>query len=388
MFRIAWFQVAYFSVPAVFALILYWTRRRSSPGWTKAVAEQLGGNVKGPRLVEGRTAGLPWEVQLALGLSSHSRPSWRVTFPTVVCTDLVVRAETRGDAGWKKRGFIEEISVGDESFDARHLLLGAQPAAASALLRHEPLRAALSALPLEESQQSEGRILWVQMGEGLEAEIDVSALPEEDFAERLAELFRQLVTLAQVVREAPSRGTPGTWRRRLVDTQAEWRWLLLYGWSLVPVGFSLQGALAVETGTVEGLKELLQAMLMGLVGAGLLALPYGWWLRRSPFFHRHILRIPMLLMTGLFLGPLVKVGLNTWSSTPVVEREAKILGSDASDMGILEVWRLELEGVGPLKVPWEVGSGVREGELVRVRMTQGALGSTRILSWEPEQPVR
>ena len=382
MFRIEWLQLLLFSLPVLFVAIIYWQRRGRRPEWLREAAAVLGGTVKGTRRVEGITAGLPWTAALSLGVGNQTPPSWHLTFPTVTSTDFVVRAETKQDARWKRRGFIEELSVGEAAFDERHLVLCARREEAGALLRHAPLRAALSALPLGEPRQPEGRILWVQAGQGLEVELDVSAVAEPACHPRLAQLLGQVVALAQVLREAPQRGTPGLWRPRLLDAHAEWRWVFLVLWCLGPVGLSSIGLLEVWTGALKVPFGFWTSAALGLCAAGVLLALYLLRLRRSPLLHRRLQRIPILLGAGFLAGPLVSLGLNALAAVPLESREVEVVRSYPQHVGALEFWQLELGELGRVRLPYDKGEPLRKQDILRVELVRGALGFPRARSVE------
>jgi hypothetical protein len=385
MFRIEWLQLLLLSLPLVFALLLSWRYRRQRPAWLREVAQALGGSVTGPGRVDGVTEGLPWTAKLSLGLGNHPPPSWHLTFPTVSSTDFVVSAETRQDGFWKRRGFVEELSVGDAAFDTQHLLLCPRKKEAGALLSHAPLREALSALKLGKLGRPQGRILWVQAGKGLEAELDVSAVEESQRHPRLAALFDQVRLLAKTLQEAPERGTPGRWRPRLMDTQSEWRGVFLALWALCIVGLSAIGLVEVGTGAVEVPFGFWKSAGVGLTAAGVLAALYLVRLRHSPYFHRRILRVPVVLVAGFIAGPVVSMGLNAVSlpSTPQAQAgvmAAQVLHSYPQHVGVLEFWQLELTSLGRVRLPYEAGADLRKADYVEVQVTQGLLGHRRIQS--------
>ena len=388
MFRIAWGELFMLLNPLWAPLIFFLIGQRRRREWVNAAAQALGGTAHDARRVTGMTSGFPWELVLTFTLFP-TRSFWHLTFPSVTSTDLVLRAETSSDQKWKKRGFIAELTTGEESFDARHLLLCSDTEAAARLLSHEPLRQAIAALALEEdtvwgAAGPKGHVAWVQAGQGLEAELELYRVSEAEFPGRLAALFEQLHTLVKTLEETPRRGTPGPLRQRVLDTNLEQRVTTTLALLSVPVGFTLLGVLQVLTGNASFPLGLLTSCLLGLAAGALGGLSWLWASRGQPSFHRRGWQVPCLAVIGAVLLPILLTGLNGLpSGSPVEERQVKILGSYPDDLGGVEYWELELDGIGKVGLPYDFGKTLTRGSEVRVRFTTGRLGSPRVLGLTP-----
>jgi hypothetical protein len=388
MFRIAWGELFMLLNPLWVPLFLFLTGRRRRRAWVNAAAQELGGTAQDARRVTGTTAGIPWELVLTYTLFP-ARPFWHLTFPSVTSTDLVLRAETSSDQKWKQRGFVAELTTGDEAFDARHLLLCSDPEAAARLLSHEPLRQAIAALPLEEDSGPatpgpKGYVPWVQAGQCVEAELDLHRVEEAEFPARLASFFQQLHTLVKTLKEAPRRGTPGPLRLRVLDTNAEMRITFTLALLSLPVGFTLLGALQVLTGNAAFPLGLLMSWLLGLAAGALAGLGLLGASRGQHTFHRRAWQVPFLAVIGSMLLPILLAGLNALpSGAPVEERQVKVLGASSDDMGALEFWELKLEGIGTVSLPYDFGKAIPRDSQVQVRVTTGRLGAPRVLGLTP-----
>ncbi len=388
MFRIAWGELFLLLNSLWAPLLLFWMGQRRRREWVNAAAQALGGTAHNARRVTGMTSGVPWELVLTFPLFP-TRSFWHLTFPSVTSTDLVLRAETSSDQKWKKRGFIAELTTGEESFDARHLLLCSDNEAAARLLRHEPLRQAIAALPLEADTAPaapgpKGHIAWVQAGQGLEAELDLHRVSEEEFPARLASFFQQLHSLVKTLKETPQRGTPGVLQPRVLDTNAELRVTTTLAMLSLPVGLTLLGVLLVLTGNASFPLGLLTSWLLGMGAGALLGLGLLWASRGQALFHRRAWQVPCLAIIGSVLLPILLVSLDALpSGAPVEERQVKVLGSSPDDLGGVKFWELELEGIGTVSLPYDFGETIPRDSVVRVRVTTGRLGSPRVLGLTP-----
>lgn len=388
MFRIAWWELFMLLNPlwAPFILFLMGLRRRRA--WVNAAAQELGGTAQDARRVTGTTAGIPWELVLT-HTPFPARPFWHLTFPSITSTDLVLRAETSSDQKWKKRGFIAELTTGDEAFDARHLLLCSDPEATARLLSHEPLRQAIAALPLEEDKNPAapgptGHVAWVQAGQCLEAELDLHRVDEAEFPARLAAFFQQLHTMVKTLQDTPRRGTPGPLRPRVLDTNAELRVTTTLALLSLPVGFTLLGVLQVLTGNASFPLGLLTSWLLGFAAGALPGLGLLWASRGQHSFYRRAWQVPCLAIIGSVLLPILLTCLNTLPSGALAEgHRVKVLGSFPDDLGGVKYWELELEGIGAVSLPYDFGQTIPGGSEVQVLVTTGLLGSPRVLDLKP-----
>ena len=388
MFRIAWGEFFMLLNPLWVPLFIFLTGRRRRRAWVNAVAQELGGTAQDARRVTGTTESIPWELVLTHTLFP-SRPFWHLTFPSITSTDLVLRAETSSDQKWKKRGFVAELTTGDEAFDARHLLLCSDTEAAARLLSHEPLRQAIAALPLEADNDPatpgpKGHVAWVQAGHCLEAELDLHRVAEAEFPARLASFFQQLHTVVKTLKESPRRGTPGPLRPRVLDTNAELRVTATLALLSMPGGLTVLAVLQVLTGNAAFPLGLLTSWLLGLAAGALLGLGLLWGSRGQHTFHRRAWQVPCLAIICSVLLPILLSGLNALPSGALTEGDqVKVLRSYPDDLGGVEFWELELERIGTVSVPYDLGQAIPRDSEVQVIVTTGLLRTPRVLELKP-----
>lgn len=137
----------------------------------------------------------------------------------------------------------------------------------------------------------------------------------------------------------------------------EWLQLLFLSlWALSIVGLSAMGLVEVGTGAHEVPYGFWRCAGLGLAAAGVLAALYLVPLRRSPLFHRRVLRVPVALVAGFIAGPLVSMGLNAVSPPSTLPAmpypmHLQVMHSYPQHVGVLEFWQLELGAWGACACP-------------------------------------
>jgi hypothetical protein len=61
----------------------------------------------------------------------------------------------------------------------------------------------------------------------------------------------------------------------------------------------------------------------------------------------------------------------------------KVLRSYPDDLGGVEFWELELERIGTVSVPYDLGQAIPRDSQVQVIVTTGFLGTPRVLELKP-----
>ena len=217
---------------------------------------------------------------------------------------------------------------------------------------------------------------WLQLGDGLHALIDVSKVSEASFDERLEVLLGRLISLSAAVSAAPSVATQAAPLALPLGHDRLRRELVV-----VSVAMSVVSVAAVALGGIMKVSMSVDLRLIGGLGAVgvVVALIHAWRARGTPLLRPRLWRIATFGMAGAVLGFLAPV-MNALPSEPPHTQSARVLALEPADVPLLDLWSLELEGVGTFVVPASDAVGLEQGTQVKAEVQPGVLGGPRLLA--------
>lgn len=380
MFRLSLIDLA----QAAMALgLLAWawrTRQRHLPGWVQQLAQSLGARLAAPNRIEGERAGVRYTIRAVRPPHSSAYPLWELTLHGLRGPPFALRAEGAGDRFVKRLGLVEEKALDDPEIDRRVFVAGGGTDALKPMFRNPAVEGAINALWPAKEKALEGHLVWIQSGDDWVAVMNVGGV--QAWLSRLDELIDRTIALARAVHAFPTPPAAGRPIPHAVFGTPAWVGpvLLVLG-AFIPIGLGINALVAAATMSSVSISWPLFGALGGvglLVGLARLGLA-----RKQVIIERRWLEPALLLFAGLGLALALSGPINLLREEARRTETLEVTGSREADLGVVEVWSVELAGVGRVGLPLDEAERFKKGDKVEVTWATGALGLPRVLAIAP-----